>query len=240
MGSENNKRKLKPFFATSILCVCCTLLLTACNQPVAQRVINGSSNVGVSTGVAIIYPFDGSQFQVGEFVDVHSRISDPAGAIASSLTANSELLRRDLFVSPVVDGNLYQPWIPSEPGTYILQVILETAGGSQIISGLVTVYVGESAAEKNPETVITNTPDITDTPTLTFTPTLTNTPTVTNTPKPSTVTNTPKSSTITNTPKPEGPSYSACHDYPDLATCLSDPNGFGGCTWDTGMNKCQP
>jgi hypothetical protein len=36
------------------------------------------------------------------------------------------------------------------------------------------------------------------------------------------------------------PAYSACHDYPDYATCNSDPMGFGGCYWDTGMNQCAP
>lgn len=231
MGSENNKRKTKPFFAIIVLCVFCTLLLTACNLPVAQRVINGANNASVSSGVAIIYPFEGARFQVGEFVDVHSRITDPPGAIAASLMANSELLRRDPFVSPVSDGNLYQPWIPSEPGTYILQVFLETAEGGQIISDKVTVYVGESEVEEIIITVLTDTPEITITPTLTSTPTLTTMPTITDTPNPP---------TATSTPTPKGPSSSACHDYPDLATCLSDPNGIGGCTWDTGMDKCQP
>ena len=36
------------------------------------------------------------------------------------------------------------------------------------------------------------------------------------------------------------PKYKACHDYPDIATCNNDPNSFGGCSWNTGLNKCQP
>jgi len=51
---------------------------------------------------------------------------------------------------------------------------------------------------------------------------------------------------ITDTPTPTPTltitiiSYSACHDYPDFGTCNEDPMGFGGCTWDTGMNLCLP
>lgn len=40
--------------------------------------------------------------------------------------------------------------------------------------------------------------------------------------------------TVTESP------YSGCADYPDMATCNQDPMGFGGCTWDTGLNACQP
>jgi hypothetical protein len=34
--------------------------------------------------------------------------------------------------------------------------------------------------------------------------------------------------------------YKSCGDYPDMATCSQDPMGFGGCSWDTGLNVCQP
>ncbi|MCD4674264.1 MAG: hypothetical protein K8R77_16500, partial [Anaerolineaceae bacterium] len=47
----------------------------------------------------------------------------------------------------------------------------------------------------------------------------------------------------TDTPVPSDtpkPAYSACHDYPDLATCNADPMSFGTCSWNTGLNKCQP
>jgi len=40
--------------------------------------------------------------------------------------------------------------------------------------------------------------------------------------------------------KPKPPAYSACHDYPDFSTCTSDPEGFGGCSWNTGLNQCEP
>jgi len=42
-------------------------------------------------------------------------------------------------------------------------------------------------------------------------------------------------------PNDEPPAaYTACHDYPDFGICTSDPEGFGGCSWDTGQSKCVP
>jgi len=236
---------------------------------------------------------------------------------------NNEPLRHDPFDSSVRSGDLYQPWVPDAPGTYVLQVILETAGGGQLLSNRVTVYVGEGPTETITSTLASETPTITYSPEGIFTPipsvtpeTPTDTPTLdkatatgqqnsncrkgpdtrydvqgnlmegetvpivgrnsdsswwvvelTNPPKQCwvwgggvsvsgntaelviiqppppptftpTFTNIPKP--LTDTPKPSGPVYNACHDYPDLATCNSDPSGFGSCTWDTGTNKCQP
>jgi len=54
------------------------------------------------------------------------------------------------------------------------------------------------------------------------------------------VTDTPEEPTLTPTQTPKKSPYSACHDYPDFATCNADPMGFGGCTWDTGMESCLP
>jgi len=54
------------------------------------------------------------------------------------------------------------------------------------------------------------------------------------------VTDTPEEPTLTPTEESTIPIYSACSDYPDFATCNADPMGFGGCTWDTGMESCLP
>jgi hypothetical protein len=73
---------------------------------------------------------------------------------------------------------------------------------------------------------------------------LTDLPVITAPPSP--VTDTPERATDTPEPtytpteEPEIPPYSACSDYPDLATCNEDPMGFGNCIWDTGMNRCTP
>ena len=44
----------------------------------------------------------------------------------------------------------------------------------------------------------------------------------------------------TEEPPPVPAEFSACHDYPDFGTCTSDPMGFGGCSWNTGLNQCEP
>jgi hypothetical protein len=41
-------------------------------------------------------------------------------------------------------------------------------------------------------------------------------------------------------PMPVISPYSACHDYPDAATCKADPANFGKCTWDLKLKKCAP
>lgn len=296
-------------------------VFSACNRPTSQAEVIGANGVGLSVGVTILYPSDGAQFQVGDFVDVYSQIADPAGVLAAILTANGQTLRRDQLVSPVASGELYQPWVPKSPGTYILQVILDTGSGGQQISDQVTVYVGEGPTDTATEKLVSETLTITATLEYTYTPTLSVTPEApTDTPTPDsalatglqnsncrfgpsavygvsgylmqgetvpivgrntdsswwvveltnpakqcwvwgdgvtvtgnltgltivpapptptpTPTNTPKPPT--DTPKPSGPIYNACHDYQDIGTCNSDPNGFGNCTWDTGLNKCQP
>ena len=339
MATKNEFQMLKPFLTVLLTGLLFALCLTACTLPVLQQGVPiGAVGDSVTEGVTIIYPAEGAQLQVGEFVDVYSQIADPAGVTVANLIVNNEILRRDQLVSPVVSGDLYQPWLPSAPGTYMLQVILEIGAGSQSFSNQVTVYVGDLPSEEiveAPVEVITSvTPTHTNPPGDTYTPTHTYTPeTPTNTPRPEkamassdktvncrsgpdtiypvqgslkqgetvpivgqnhagtwlvvelqnptrqcyvlgslvnvsgdmdallvfpdpprpTFTFTiPPSDTPrppTDTPKPPKPPtdtpfpvspYNACHDYPDLSTCLADPNGFGGCSWDTGMNKCLP
>ena len=308
MRIDNN---FKIFVAKIVLSLFCIASLTACNLPIPQSdEIGSDSGASAAAGVTIVSPSEGAQLQVGEFVDVHSQIADPLGGTAGILMVNDEPLRNDQFYSWVLDGDLYQPWIPDAPGTYVLQVILETNGGNLLLSNQVTVYVGEEVTED-----ITITPTITFTPELAFTstPTLTpetptETPTLTPTPTPDLpmatgklsancrfgpgsvydvegylmegetvpivgrnpsnswwvvelpdrkhpcwvwdggvivtgntagvpIVAAPPTPTPTYTPTPE---YSACHDYLDVNTCNNDPHGFGGCSWNTGLNQCEP
>lgn len=282
---------------SQIFVATCILSLAACNLPALQTNDIDVNGEGSAAGVTILYPADGAQLQVGDFVDVHSRIADPAGVTAAILTVNNEIFRRDELVSPVASGNMYQPWIPTAPGTYVLQVILETGGGGQQASQPITVIVGDSTT---PEIAVTP-PVIMETPTATVTPgkpqasanqntncrsgpgiayphvadflagqtvpitgrnqdgtwlaverpggtgqcwvwrdlvtiqgNIESVPVVSAPPPP--ITDTPKP---TKTPTQKSP-YTACHDYPDLATCNADPMGFGGCSWETGTNRCQP
>jgi len=277
-------------------------VLTACNMPLSQADVDEAGHVaGNATGVSILYPVDGAQFQVGDFVDVSSQIGDSSGVAAAILTANNQVLRRDQLISPVAGGQLYQPWIPDAPGTYELQVILETSAGEQHISESVTVIVGEVISVP-PVTDVpqTETPPIeTSAPdeaqatadqnvncrkgpnsaygdvgvflqgqtapitgrnqenswyyidlngtqcwvwggAVTATGDVNDQPLVAAPPLP--VTETPISPIPPTEPPPDSTEspYTACHDYPDLGTCNSDPMGFGGCSWNTGTNTCQP
>jgi hypothetical protein len=52
----------------------------------------------------------------------------------------------------------------------------------------------------------------------------------------------PPKDDITKTPKTitKEPAFKACNEYPNLSTCLADPIGFGNCSWNTGLNRCEP
>jgi len=144
-------------------------------MPFFQANVDGAdyvaTNPGTSTGVSILYPFEGARFQVGDFVDVYSKIGNPSGVTAAILAANSQALRRDQLVSPVAGGRLYQPWVPKAPGTYELQVILETSAGGQHISKPISVIVeGEATPQTEAPLPLTGTPTETLTPTSTSTP----------------------------------------------------------------------
>ena len=39
---------------------------------------------------------------------------------------------------------------------------------------------------------------------------------------------------------PPKPKAQACHDYLDYDSCMSDPAGIGGCTWNATKNICKP
>jgi len=270
------------------------LWTSACNMPL-EAVIS-------SQEVVITQPEDGAQLQSGVTIDIQASFSLPGNAIAASLLVNQQPFRRDVFNKPLPSGNIYQPWAPPGPGTYVLQVMLEDVQGSLNPSNSITVYVsGEEITTVTPFPVEEGT---TDTPTSTTTHTPAHEearvtadqnvncrkgpssayndvgalyqgetapitgrnpdstwyyvdlsgskcwvwggavkvigdagakPVVAAPPLPITVT----PDVPTDTPIPPPP-YSACHDYPDLATCNTDPMGFGTCSWDTGMNKCKP
>jgi len=328
MTNKNDYGISRPILAIITLNLFLITILTACAMPQSQGDIGNVSDLSPAAGVAIVYPTDGAQFQVGDFVDVTSVIADRSGVTAAVLSANSLTLRRDQLISPVAGGELYQPWVPDAPGTYVLQVVLETSGSGQHISDPITVIVGDGPTLTFTPSLVSGTPTITNTLDTSITPTFTGTPetpsitptsdkatatgeqnsncrkgpdarydvqglimegetvpivgrnpesswwvveltspaiqcwvwgggvsvsgntgqlTIVHPPKLPTFTFTPKLPTLTNTPKPStevpppsGPVYNACHEYPDLATCNSDPAGFGNCTWDTGTNKCKP
>ena len=276
----------------------------SCTLPVKQEAPS------MQGAIEIVFPEDGAQLSDGEMVDIQSVLIDPGGLTSVILLVNDEETRNDDFSGSMIEGNLYQPWIPPGPGTYVLKI--KIGSGSMVESNPITVFVGEKPAE--PVAVSEEAPvPGKDTPTGTQTATLTMTPTITTTTTPDIPTATGKQNancrkgpghvypildavregettpivgrnaagtwlvvemvrgsgtcyvfgdlvetsgnlndltvfkdpstpvpTKTNTNVPPSTPYAACHDYPDIGTCNADPNGFGGCSWNTGLNKCQP
>jgi len=157
-----------------------SLLVAGCNLPIVP-------DAGVGSSAKIVSPADGAQLGVGELIDIQSSISDPGGAGQVYLIVNGEPLREDNLTTPMQSGTMYQPWRPTEPGKYTLQVVVITSGGSTLESNIVTVYVD---GESQPQAEITITPtvptveEITITITPTLTETITPTPTETITPTP--------------------------------------------------------
>ena len=289
--------------------LCLSLLLAACNLP------GGSSPESIA--IRIVEPVDDTQLEVGQLIDVHSMVSYPGGEFSISLLVNDDIDRTSIIAHPMVVSDVYEPWMPEEPGEYLLQSEIKSQGQSAV-SNSVRVIVLDPIAKDAPDKETSSlTPSTTPILTTgTWTPTFTQvspTPTLpTETPTPGNpqamgtqntncrhgpavvydiegllmegetapivgrnadnswwvivlpdtqlqcwvwgggvrisgntgsvpVIAAPPTPTFTpEAPSTIGPTYSACHDYPDLSTCSSDPEGFGGCFWDTGTNKCRP
>lgn len=150
------------------LLILMSFVLAAC-----QLTPTNGSNASVSGNIAIIAPPDGSQLEVGAWVDVQSRIQEPGGARTVALSVNDVLLRRDEFSTPMYDGVLKQPWHPMEPGVYTLQAILETSQGEIVSSQPVTVTVaGEEVVVTTPPSAVPTTAVPTTVAPTTFVPTM--------------------------------------------------------------------
>jgi hypothetical protein len=139
------KRKL-------IIFICCAFMLiwvSGCNMP----------SIGVTSEAAIItQPQDGARLQSGVTIDVVTRFSLPGNANAARLLVNDQLYRRDAFNTPIPSGNIYQPWTPPGPGTYVLQVLIEDSQGGVHQTKPITVYVDEGKVDTPTPTEEISTP----------------------------------------------------------------------------------
>ncbi len=145
--------------------ICCSFLLiwiSGCTMP----------SIGVvSEPVVITQPQDGARLQSGAVIDVVTRFSLSGNVNAAGLLVNDQPYRRDAFNTPIPSGNIYQPWTPPGPGTYVLQVVIEDAQGGSNQSKSITVYVDEGKVDTPTPTeeISTQTPTLTPsiTPTAT-------------------------------------------------------------------------
>ncbi len=141
-------------------------LLTSCNLP--------ASMTGASSGtVVIVSPLDGTQLNVGDTVDILSQMSF-SSATSASLIVNDEIYRQDNLDNPISSGSIYQPWMPTEAGTYTISVRVSSADG-ELDSAKITIIVGEQdASTQQPPTDAISTatlpPDLTATATTFFVP----------------------------------------------------------------------
>lgn len=140
-------------------------LFVGCNGAEAQPDLAASS-------VQIFAPADGAQLNVGDLLDVHTRVSDPEGGSHFSLIVNEQPIRQDELSTPMRSGIMYQPWRPVEPGTYTLQVIMLTSQGINQESNIVTVHVGgeQIAQQESPGEEGASSETVTPTPSSTPTP----------------------------------------------------------------------
>ncbi len=141
-----------------------------------------------SIGVQILVPEDGSQWHLGEEIEVTSRVSAPNIVRSLILYVNGEQVREDLFFNPqFFSGTIFQKWTPKNTGIYTLQTRLMDAS-DKTDSNIVTIQVVEGDTPlvgpidqitMTPNEVISITPTL---PTTTLTSTLTPTITLTVTP----------------------------------------------------------
>ena len=118
-----------------------SLLFTACNIP--------ASMMGATSGTLVISsPLDGTHLSVGQTVDIQSQMS-ASGITSATVIVNDVAYRQDHLDTPLSSGDFYQPWTPTEAGTYIISVRVSSADG-ELDSNKITVIVGEQDAATSP------------------------------------------------------------------------------------------
>ncbi len=160
-----------------------SIALAGCNLPIPDLPL--SAQIGETVTVAIEDPIDLEYLQAGKWVDVKTFISHPTGVGTVKLLVNGELYRQDHLSIDMQHGDLYLPWLPVGPGTYTLQVRVQSDDGG-IDSNIISVTVGEEIQEaieippldESGDPTATNTVITPETPTFTPFPTITTTSTL--------------------------------------------------------------
>ena len=160
------------------ICLVLGVILAGCTLTTPQGIVDDKAVI------TIVEPVEGAQFQVGELVRVRALVSSASGAQDVDLYINGNIVRRDQLNVPLRQGNILQPWQPADPGDYLVQLTMTTAGGAAVQSNaiLITVIGGATppTTEVQPPTVTVQPPTVTFQPTtfvpepvITVTPTLT-------------------------------------------------------------------
>jgi len=160
---------MKPIIILSLTLV---LFLSACGGTVTPT---QTSDIQSVPNAWIDAPLEGTTFSMGE-IEIISHTQDLTGIARVELSVNNQVIRTD--ENPDSSLSLFvikQPWTPSQPGDYLIQVRGQTTGGTW--SNYASVNIKVIGATATP--IFTATATLTPTETLTPTPTLTNTPTIT-------------------------------------------------------------
>lgn len=125
-------------------------------------------------------PLDGMTFTLEE-IQIISHTTDLTGIARVELSVNNQVVRVD--ENPASSQSLFvisQPWTPTQPGQYLLQVRGQTTNGTWSNYATVTINIIAPTATPafTPTATLTSTPSLTPTPTATDTPLPTNTPTI--------------------------------------------------------------
>src|SRR3989304_6678894 len=136
-------------FFKRTLAVVVIALLAGCNLP-------GSPGEAGSTGIQLVQPQDGAQFEAGNEISVISTFSDPGGAQGMMLEVNGVATRDDKCYSPMFQGKMDQPWRPIQNGPATLCVYLSTSGGQLLRSNCITIMIG-AATRPTSTSFVTNT-----------------------------------------------------------------------------------
>lgn len=121
--------------SVTLILACLAILGTACNMPAG----------GAGPRTWIDAPLDGKTLPLGPVV-VRSHAASEEGTAQAALLVNGAQVRVDQAADTAANLiEFAQPWTPSGPGDYVLQVITLNHAGAEGRSNLVHVRIGDVA-----------------------------------------------------------------------------------------------
>jgi len=151
--------------------------LLACEMPDLSDITGGPSQPS-KPSITMTSPTNGSEFQVGQQVNVLSSASDANGINRVELYVDGVLYRTDPSPNPSPNAlvSLSQAWIADVPGTHTLSLVAVSVEGQESTPWAVTVRVVGEAPIPAVSPTTEGAPPLVPTATYTVTPTQTTAP----------------------------------------------------------------
>lgn len=148
--------------------------LLACEMPDLSEITGGPSQPS-KPSITMTAPTNGSEFQVGQQVNVLSSASDANGINRVELYVDGVLYRTDPSPNPSPNAlvSLSQVWIADVPGTHTLSLVAVSVEGQESTPWAVTVRVVGEATGPSVSPTVEGAPPPVPTATYTVTPTQT-------------------------------------------------------------------